>query len=469
MLGRTKKIHFVGIGGIGMSGIAEFLHNQGYIISGSDLHRTEITIHLESRGIRICQGHDPELVEDMDVIVMSSAIRKDNPEIRAAIAKNIPVIRRAEMLAEIMRMSYGIAIAGTHGKTTTTSIVGLILKEARLSPTVIVGGKVKNFGSNNVLGTGKYIVVEADEFDRSFLSLTPIIAGITNVEADHLDCYSNLNDIKDAFIEYANRVPFFGAVILCVDDKGVRSILPHLNKRKITYGLSTDADLRATNICMKNFVSEFDVEVKGLSLGRLELHSPGIHNIENTLQAVAIALELDIDFSIIKKAVSKFTGVYRRFELKGIAGNIMIYDDYAHHPTEIIATLSGIKNNTGRRVVVVFQPHLYSRTRDFYQDFGSSFSEADVLIITPIYPAREKPIAGVTGEIIAKAAEEAGHKNVVYIPENEMIESKILTLLQDNDLLITMGAGNIYSYGEKLLNELTRAKQEKRTDSGKKR
>ncbi len=454
MLGRTKRIHFVGIGGIGMSGIAEFLQNQGFDVTGSDLQRTEITEHLSQKGITINEGHDPVLINDADVVVKSSAVSDDNPEVAVALAKKVPVIRRAEMLAELMRMSYGIAIAGTHGKTTTTSIVGMILKEAALDPTVIVGGKVKNFGSNNVMGSGRYIVVEADEFDRSFLSLTPIIAGITNIEADHLDCYENLDDIKNAFIQYANSVPFFGCIVACIDDKGVQSVMPLLNKRIISYGLSNQADVRADNIRMQDFVSEFDVFYRNRKLGKVQLHLPGQHNIQNALQAIAIALELDISFRTIKKAITDFTGVYRRFEFKGKVDDILLYDDYAHHPTEIISTLKGIKESTDRRIVVVFQPHLYSRTRDFCEDFGRSFFYSDVLIVTPIYPAREKAIPGITGELLVNAAIRAGHRNANYIPENEEILSQVQTMIKDNDLIITMGAGNIYTYGEKILNRL---------------
>lgn len=454
MLGRTKKIHFVGIGGIGMSGIAEFLHNQSFIITGSDLHKSETTLHLESKGITVTIGHDPDLIKDVDVVVKSSAVKDNNPEIATALAKNIPVVRRAEMLAEVMRMSYGIAIAGTHGKTTTTSMVGMILKEAAIDPTVIVGGKVKNFGSNNVMGSGKYIVVEADEFDRSFLSLTPIIAGITNIEEDHLDCYKNLDDIRYAFIEYANRVPFFGCIIACIDDKGVQSIMPSLHKRITTYGFSKQADLQADKIKMRNFSSEFDVIYQKDFLGRIKINLPGSHNIQNALQAIAISLELDIDFDIIRSALEMFTGVYRRFEFKGVVKDILIYDDYAHHPTEIIATLKGIKESSERNIIAVFQPHLYSRTRDFYEDFGRSFFYSDELIVTPIYPAREKPIPGITGEIVARAAIKAGHKNVIYLSDNDQLVAHLLTILKDNDLVITLGAGNIYRYGEELLNAL---------------
>ncbi|MDZ4120882.1 MAG: UDP-N-acetylmuramate--L-alanine ligase, partial [Candidatus Cloacimonadaceae bacterium] len=381
MLGRTKKIHFVGIGGIGMSGIAEFLLNQGLVISGSDMKKSELTNHLEQRGIKIVEGHDPRLVEDVDVVVKSSAVKDENPEIAHAKALKIPVIRRAEMLAEITRMSFSIGISGTHGKTTTTSMAGMILEAAGLDPTIIVGGKVKNFGSNNVMGSGKYIIVEADEYDHSFLSLTPIIAGITNVDTDHLDCYRNLDDIKTAFVEYANKVPFFGSVIACLDDPGVQSILPLINKKIVTYGFSRQADIQAVNIDLKNFMAEYDVLYKGYKLGRISMKVTGRHNIQNSLLAVGMGLELDIPFQHIHDGLAEYKGVYRRFELKGEAAGITVYDDYAHHPTEISATLDGFRESTQRRIVSLFQPHLYSRTKDLAQEFGRAFFACDQLIL----------------------------------------------------------------------------------------
>lgn len=451
MLGDKPKIHFVGIGGIGMSGIAELLIKQGYNVTGSDLRKTDITEHLREIGADIIQGHDSNIVKNADVIVKSSAVRDDNPEIIAAKSNKIPVIRRAEMLSEIMRMSYGIAVAGTHGKTTTTSLVGMVLQNADLAPTIIVGGKIMNIGSNNLLGSGKHIVVEADEFDRSFLSLTPIIAGITNIEADHLDCYDNLEDIKNAFIQYANKVPFFGSIVLCLDDHGSQSIIPYLKKRIITYGLSKQADIRAENIEMNEFVSKFDVYYKHNKLTEIELNIPGHHNILNSLMAISIGLELDIPIMTIKEGLRKFKGVFRRFEFKGKFDKALLYDDYAHHPTEIQATLKGVKENTDKRIVVVFQPHLYSRTRDFHEEFGKSFFQSDVLIITPIYPAREDPIPGITGKLIANDAIQHGHRNVIYIDNNKDIIPKIREIFRENDIIITMGAGDIYRYGERLI------------------
>jgi len=454
MLGRMKRLHFIGIGGIGMSGIAEFLHNQGLVITGSDMKKTDITQHLESIGISIHEGHNPSIIKDADLVVKSSAVKDDNPEIVAAKSMKIPVIRRAEMLAEITRMSFSIGISGTHGKTTTTSMSGMVLEAAGLNPTIIVGGKVKNFGSNNVMGSGKYIVVEADEYDHSFLSLTPCIAGITNIDTDHLDCYRNLDDIKGAFIEYANKVPFFGSVIACLEDPGVQSIIPKINKKLLTYGFSRQADLQASGIEMKGFTASFDVSFKGYKLGRIQMKVTGKYNILNALQAVGIGLELDIPFTHIQAGLAEYSGVYRRFELKGEAAGITVYDDYAHHPNEIIATLEGFKDSTDRRIVTLFQPHLYSRTRDFHKQFGKAFFSCDCLILAPIYPARETEIPGVNSRLIADAAIQSGHHNIICLENNDQIVDQTLEQLEDGDILITMGAGNIWQYGETILKKL---------------
>jgi UDP-N-acetylmuramate--alanine ligase len=452
MLGKIKKIHFVGIGGIGMSGIAELLLNQGFHISGSDMNASSITQNLSKKGILVAIGHDPKLIAEADVVVKSSAVQNDNPEIAAALSQKIPVIRRAEMLAEVMRMSYGIGIAGTHGKTSTTSMVGSVLSAADLDPTVIVGGIVKNYGSNNLLGSGEYIVVEADEFDRSFLTLSPIIAGITNIEADHLDCYQDLEAVKSAFIEFANKVPFFGRVIACLDDHGVQSIIPEIKKNLITYGFSKQANIQAVEIEMKDFKADYTVLFNGKKLGRISLNVMGYHNILNSLLAVGTGLELDVPFDKIQKGLAEFNGVFRRFEFKGEKDGILVYDDYAHHPTEIEATLKGVRENSEKRIIVVFQPHLYSRTRDFYQEFGRSFFHSDVLLVTPIYPARERPISGISGKMITDAAIQTGHRSAFYIEKNEDIIDQIDFIKQPGDIVITMGAGDIYKYGEAFLN-----------------
>jgi UDP-N-acetylmuramate--alanine ligase len=454
-----KKIHFVGIGGIGMSGIAEILINQGFEVSGSDLHLTEVTKRLQELGAKIYEGHSPENVHDADVLVYSSAVIPDNAEVRAAAEKNIPIIKRAEMLAETMRMQYGIGIAGTHGKTTTTSMVGLTLTEGGIDPTIIVGGKLSGLGGTNArLGNGEFIVVEADEFDRTFLKLTPTIAAITTLESEHLDTYKNLDDIKTAFIEFANKVPFYGFVVICLDEPALQDIIPSINKTIFTYGTTAQADVRAVDIEFEGFSSRYTVIYKGKELGHVRLNIPGVHYVKNSLVAITIGIELGIDFQIIKKALEKFTGVYRRFETK-YQNDILVLDDYAHHPTETSATLAGIRAAWDRRLVVVFQPHLYSRTKDFYQDFGRSFLNSDIFICTDIYPAREKPIEGITGEMITNIAKKYGHKNVVYVPDKKDIPQKLMELKKSNDIIVTMGAGDIWKYGEKFVELLKEEKQ----------
>jgi UDP-N-acetylmuramate--alanine ligase len=384
-------------------------------------------------------------------VVKSSAVKDSNPEVAAALAAKVPVIRRAEMLAEIMRLGYGIGIAGTHGKTTTTSMTGMVLKAAGLNPTVIVGGVVKNFGTNNMLGSDEYIVVEADEFDRSFLSLSPIIAGITNIEADHLDCYRNLDGVKEAFIEYANKVPFFGSVIACLDDPGVQSVIPHIKKEILTYGFSKQAIVQGRNLQMRDFRSTFEVLHNGEVLGEVQMSSIGRHNVQNALLAIATGLELDIPFCAIQQGLAEYSGVYRRCEQKGRCNDIILYDDYAHHPTEIEATLNGLRDNTDRRIIAVFQPHLYSRTRDFHEEFGRAFFQSDLLIVTPIYPAREEPIPGISGKLIADAAVQSGHKSVQFVESNDDIVATIAATAQPGDLVITIGAGSIVRFGEEFL------------------
>lgn len=458
MFKSIKKIHFVGIGGIGMSGIAEILINKGFQVSGSDLHLTEVTKRLEELGAKIYEGHSPENVKDADVLVYSSAVIPDNAEVKAAAERNIPIIKRAEMLAETMRMQYGIGIAGTHGKTTTTSMVGLTLTEGGIDPTIIVGGKLSGLGGTNArLGNGEFIVVEADEFDRTFLKLTPTIAAITTLEREHLDTYKDLDDIKTAFIEFANKVPFYGFVVICLDEPALQDIIPFINKTIFTYGTTAQADVRAIDIEYEGFKSEYTVIYKGKELGRIKLNIPGEHYVKNSLVAVTIGMELGIDYKIIKKALEKFTGVYRRFEIK-YKNDILVLDDYAHHPTETSATLSGIRAAWDRRLVVVFQPHLFSRTKDFYQDFGRSFLNSDVFICTDIYPAREKPVEGVTGEMIANITRKYGHKNVIYIPDKKDIPKKLMELKKSGDIIVTMGAGDIWKYGEKFVELLKEGK-----------
>ena len=458
MFKSIRKIHFVGIGGIGMSGIAEILLNQGFEVSGSDLNLTEITKRLADLGAEIYEGHSPDNVKDADVLVYSSAVIPDNPEVRAAAERNIPIIKRAEMLAETMRMKYGIGIAGTHGKTTTTSMVGLTLTEGGIDPTIIVGGKLSGLGGTNArLGNGEFIVVEADEFDRTFLKLTPTIAAITTLESEHLDTYKDLDDIKTSFVEFANKVPFYGFVVLCLDEAALQDIIPQINKTIFTYGTTAQADVRAIDIEHEGFNSRYTVIYKGNELGQIRLNLPGVHYVKNSLVAVTIGMELGIDFKIIKKALEKFTGVYRRFETK-YKNDILVLDDYAHHPTETSVTLAGIRAAWDRRLVVVFQPHLYSRTKDFYQDFGKSFLNSDVFVCTDVYPAREKPIEGVSGELIANATKKLGHKNVFYIKDKNEIPNQLLQLKKKDDIIITMGAGDIWKYGEKFVELLKKEK-----------
>ena len=458
MFKSIRKIHFVGIGGIGMSGIAEILLNQGFEVSGSDLNLTEITKRLADLGAEIYEGHSPDNVKDADVLVYSSAVIPDNPEVRAAAERNIPIIKRAEMLAETMRMKYGIGIAGTHGKTTTTSMVGLTLTEGGIDPTIIVGGKLSGLGGTNArLGNGEFIVVEADEFDRTFLKLTPTIAAITTLESEHLDTYKDLDDIKTSFVEFANKVPFYGFVVLCLDEAALQDIIPQINKTIFTYGTTSQADVRAIDIEQEGFNSQYTVIYKGNELGQIRLNLPGVHYVKNSLVAVTIGMELGIDFKIIKKALEKFTGVYRRFETK-YKNDILVLDDYAHHPTETSVTLAGIRAAWDRRLVVVFQPHLYSRTKDFYQDFGKSFLNSDVFVCTDVYPAREKPIEGVSGELISNATKKLGHKNVFYIKDKNEIPNQLLQLKKKDDIIITMGAGDIWKYGEKFVELLKKEK-----------
>jgi UDP-N-acetylmuramate--alanine ligase len=458
MFSSIKKLHFIGIGGIGMSGIAEILLDQGFKISGSDRALSEVTERLQKLGAAIFEGHRAENISsDTDTVVYSSAVQPDNPEIVEAQRRKLPVVRRAEMLAEVMRLKYGIGIAGTHGKTTTTSMTSLVLMEGGLDPTVIVGGKLSGLGGTNArLGHGEFIVVEADEYDRSFLSITPTIAVLTTLETDHLDCYRDLEDIKSAFVQFASKVPFYGFIVLSLDEPALLDIMPLLSKKKIvTYGLNPQADVQAIDVRHKNNMTAYTLMRSNEELGTISLQVPGKHNVQNSLGAIAVGLELGVPFEKIKSGIEKFSGVYRRWEKKGEARGITVYDDYAHHPTECRATLSGAKSGWRRRVVCVFQPHLYSRTRDFYEDFGKSFLLSDVLIVTDIYPAREEPIQGITGELIVNAAKQFGHKEVHYIPDKKRIPEFLNTIVKSGDIVVTMGAGDIWKYGEEFLKKLS--------------
>jgi len=456
MFSSIKKVHFVGIGGIGMSGIAEILMDEGFSVTGSDRAASENTERMKSLGATVFIGHDARNVQaDVDVLVFSSAVPPENPELLAAQERKIPAIRRAEMLAEVMRLHYGIGIAGTHGKTTTTSMIGLVLIEGGIDPTVIVGGRLRGLaGSNARLGKGDFIVVEADEFDRSFLSITPTIAVLTTLETDHLDCYRDLEDIKAAFIQFAQKVPFYGFIVLCLDEPALQDIMPKLKKKIVTYGLNGQADLQAVEIAHRANTTTFTVVYEGKDLGAIELQIPGKHNVQNALAAIAVGLQLDVPFAKIKSGIERFTGVFRRWEVKAEVRGIAVIDDYAHHPTEIKATLAGAKSGWRRRVVCVFQPHLYSRTRDFYEEFGRAFFNADVLVLTDVYPAREEPIQGVSGELIVNAAREFGHKQVHYVPDKSNVPAFLMKIKQPGDMIITMGAGDIWKYGEEFVKNL---------------
>lgn len=456
VFGRTRHIHMVGIGGIGMSGIAEILIHRGYKVSGSDGKLGENTARLQELGATIFEGHAAEHIDGADVVVYTSAVKaEENEETRAALEQRIPTIKRAEMLAELMKMKYGIGVAGTHGKTTTTTMIGLVTRKGNFDPTIIVGGKVHSFDKTNaVVGKGDVIVVEADEFDRTFLRLTPSIAIITNIEAEHLDIYDDLEDVKQAFIDYANKLPFYGTAIVCLDDPNVRSILPQLKRRIITYGVTPQAELRATDIHVAAFNSTFTVLHDGTKLGVVTLKAPGVHNVKNALAAIATGLELGMSFQMIKQGLEEFEGVYRRFQMK-YSNGIMVIDDYAHHPTEVQATLNAAHEGwPDRRVVAVFQPHLYSRTQDLYKEFGLSFFDAEVLIVTDVYPSREAPIEGVTGELVAKTAEQYGHKNVLYVQDKEQLSDVLKKVCREGDIVITMGAGDIYRAGDTFVKEI---------------
>ena len=451
VFGRTRHLHMVGIGGIGMSGIAEILLLRGYKISGSDQSRSEATERLEKLGATIFYNHHPSNIDGADVVVYTSAVSaEENIETREALSRKIPVIKRSEMLAELMRTKFGIGIAGTHGKTTTTTMAGHVVQAGNFDPTIIVGGRVHSFDKTNaVVGKGDIIIVEADEYDRTFLRLSPSMVVITNIEAEHLDTYSTLEEVKSAFIEFANKVPFYGSVIVCLDSPEVRSILPLLDRKILSYGFNPQAQIRAVDVTANGFFTRFTVLAEGERLGEVKLKASGEHNVKNALAAVAIGLELGMSFSDIRAGIEKFDGVFRRFQPKHVAEELIVIDDYAHHPTEVQATIKGARQGwPDRRIVAVFQPHLYSRTRDLYKEFGLSFFDAEVMVITDIYPSREKPIEGVSGEMIAETARNYGHKNVHYVGNKQELPARLKDIVKPKDIVIIMGAGDIYKYGE---------------------
>jgi UDP-N-acetylmuramate--alanine ligase len=449
-----KHIYFVGIGGAGMSGIAEVLLNLGYRVSGSDLKLSETTERLQKRGATVYQGHHEEHVTDVDVVVTSSAVKTGNPEVIAARSRAIPVIPRAEMLAELMRLKYGIAVAGAHGKTTTTSLIGTVLDRGGISPTVVIGGKLNTINTNTILGSGDFMVVEADESDGSFLKLSPTIAVVTNIDPEHLDHYGSVDEIKRAFITFTNKIPFYGLTILCLDNQHVQDLIPRLEKRYLTYGLTPQADLQACDISARGLSMNFTVLRHREELGTIELPIPGVHNVLNALAAIATAMEIKLPFPVIQEALKTFGGVQRRFQLKGTFNGINLIDDYGHHPTEIQATLRAAKAIWKGRLVALFQPHRYTRTRDLYREFLSAFNQADLLLLTDIYPAGEDPLPGVTSEVLFRGIRERGHKNVLYVPRREETADKLISLLKPGDTVITLGAGDIWQLGEELMRKL---------------
>ncbi len=434
----------VGIGGTGMSGIAEVLLTLGYKVSGSDLQTNEATLRLARLGAKIYQGHSAENVEGADVVVISSAVKEDNVEVRRARESLIPVIPRAEMLAELMRMKYGVAVAGAHGKTSTTSMIASVLEQGGYDPTIIVGGRLNTIGSHGKLGEGDFIVAEADESDRSFLLLSPFIAVLTNIDEEHLDQYQTVEEIKKTFVNFANKVPFYCPVILCLDDPNLQSLIPRIERRLITYGFSPQADIFARDYRFEEFRSESALFYKGEKIGTLKLQVPGKHNILNAMAAVAVGLDLDIPVSSILKALANYSGTGRRFELKKEINGVMVIEDYGHHPTEIRATLDAAKRGWQRRVVAVFQPHRYTRLSLLMKNFATAFNQADILVTTEIYPAGEEPIPGVTGEALFEEIKLFGHKNVYFEPDMKKIPSLLQKIVNPMDMVLVLGAGSIY-------------------------
>jgi len=444
---RHTRLHFIGIGGTGMSGIAEVLAESDLEISGCDQAAGEATRRLEHLGIPVEIGHSPDHLQGVDLVVKSSAVPEDNPELRAARERGLTVVRRAEMLAELMRLKYGIAVAGTHGKTTTTSLIGTVLTDAGLDPTVIVGGRVRVLGTGARVGKSDLLVAEADEFDRSFLRLTPVLAVITSIDEDHLDTYRDLAEIQEAFVTFADRVPFFGQVILCLDDPAIQEVLPRLAERRlVTYGRSPQADLVLTDLETLPGGSRFRVrEGGGAELGALELPLPGLHNANNALAAVAVARALEVPFAEIAASLAGFQGVHRRFERQGTFHGAAVVDDYAHHPVEVRATLAAARQAFPEgRTFAVFQPHLYSRTRDQAEAFGRALMDADRAVVTDIYPSREEPVEGVTGELVVEAARRSGHRHVRFCPEWRSVPSLLADEVGAGDVVLTLGAGDIY-------------------------
>jgi UDP-N-acetylmuramate--alanine ligase len=452
---KKYHIHFVGIGGIGMSGIAELLLNIGYKVSGSDSSSSDITRRLERLGGIIFKGHSAEQIRGADVVVTSSAIGPGNPEVIAAGQASIPVIPRAEMLAELMRLKYSVAVAGAHGKTSTTSIIASVLGKGGLDPTVVIGGKLKSIDSNALLGKGDYIVAEADESDGSFLKMSPTIAVVTNIDREHLDFYRDLNAIKEVFLSFIDKIPFYGLAVLCLDNEPIQDIIPSIQKRFTTYGMSTQADFQAKDVVFEGLKSRFHVYQLGTKLGEILLNLPGLHNVYNSLASIAVGMELDISFDVIKSALQTVEGVQRRLEIKGEKKGVTVVDDYGHHPTEIKITLQAARESwPHRRVVVVFQPHRYTRTQALFDEFTRSFYQSDLLVVLPIYAAGEQKIKGVEGHALFEGVRSHGHKEVVYFQDFETAVSHLIKILSPEDILLTLGAGDVWKVGEMVLKEL---------------
>ncbi|VAW36030.1 UDP-N-acetylmuramate--L-alanine ligase [hydrothermal vent metagenome] len=452
--GKIRKIHFVGIGGSGMSGIAEVLLNMGYRVSGSDLRGNDASRRLATLGASVMVGHKKGNVAGVDCVVYSSAVSPDNVELQEAEALQIPIIPRAEMLAELMRMKYGIAIAGTHGKTTTTSMTASILEVAGIDPTVVTGGKLNATGSNATLGKGDFLVAEADESDGSFLRLTPSIAVVTSIDREHMNHYSSMDDMKEAYINFMNKVPFYGCSIVCLDHPAIQSILPSISRRYVTYGLSAQAEVHAAGIEKKGTATGFDLMVGGKALARITIGIPGDYNVCNALAAAAVAIELGVSVKFIEKGLESFKGVERRFQVKGRVGNIMVVDDYGHHPVEIKAVLKAVKDGWNRRAVIVFQPHRYSRTEDLFSEFITSFNDADILIITDVYAAGEKPHKDFNSGKLFEAIKKHGHRAVEYIALKDEVPARLIEVAEAGDMVVTLGAGDVWQVGEEFVEAL---------------
>ena len=450
---KAQHIHFVGIGGSGMSGIAEVLLNLSFTVSGSDLSRTQVTERLVKLGAKVFAGHAAGNIAGADVVVISSAVGQDNPEVQAAHQSKVPVIPRAEMLGELMRMKYGVAIAGSHGKTSTTAMVAQVLSGTGLDPTIVIGGRLNMLGSSAKLGKGDLMVAEADESDGSFLGLSPTIAVVTNIDSEHLNHYGSMSALVDAFAGFLNKVPFYGLGIVCLDDPQIQGIMPRLTRTLLTYGLASQSDLLGTNLELKEFSSKFEVTFRGRWLGDVHLRVPGRHSIYNALAAIGVGLEFDLKFNDIAAHLAEFSGADRRFQLKGMVNDIMVIDDYGHHPTEIRATLSAARDGWKRRTVVVFQPHRYSRVQALMEEFARSFYQADVLVVTEIYRAGETPQAGISGETLADAIKQHGHKDVTYASDLEEASHIVRQRAKKGDMLITLGAGDIWKVADSFLKD----------------